>query len=81
MGDLIVWYIFISAIIGLPRSLISIPVFGVLYILNGGASGSNSDALGWFSLLVVAGINTGGIVVNIRRIKSLLAKKIYKIDQ
>lgn len=67
MGTALVIYIFVSGILGLPRSLISIPVFGFGYLITsgaGGSSGAMSELILWVTLLAVAGINTYGMSVN-----------------
>jgi hypothetical protein len=84
MGEILVIYIFISGVLGLPRSLLSIVVFLVGYSVTGGASGSgifpgiSNDNVFWLMFILMAGINTYGIVLNFKAVKIALNKRARK---
>jgi len=82
VGDALIVYILVSGALGLPRSLLSVAIFGLGYLGTGGASGSgifsntsNHNIL-WGIFFIIAIINTYGMVVNFKKIKlALIAKK------
>jgi hypothetical protein len=81
VGEFLVVYIFVSGILGLPRSLISVAVFGLAYTFVGGASGSGvfssfgNDNIFLIAFIVMSVINTYGMAINFKIIKHLLISK------